>query len=751
MARGFRLQNLSALIVAPILSVALICVLGILFYKAGFHIPALALLASSIGVGLIVWVAGFGIKRLIDVRGISEVRGTGGPDSGLRPGVDTARFEASVFQGRHASGRDRGCDGSPKQGLSVLALPSSYAWRYMLWYVLIAAVLVAIIYGLSIGAVDAFSRNDDSTVHLGLARSFLDTGIFSTLHANIFLDVDEGLGWFYPSAFSIVCALVASFIDGQIPIAFNAVIVVTLVCVFPLSMLSLMSFVAQAAGGGFSQSGVDQDCENVRYANRLTPLSHAILIAGGVSTCVISGFPWGFLVFGQLLPNMVAFMFVPALVVVGVKVLLAAGLSRKLRFGVLLGIGWVALVCSQPNGLFTWGIWFVALLICVVCAPRVFYGVDFYDGSSVQSGSGPDRRLNQKTPVLLRMAVSRRVGIAVGITVIAVGLWAVMYQAPFMQGVVNALWKGTFSKPAGIAAALLGFPSSRQGINVIPMIFAFVGVLYSLRRREHLWLTVCLGFAAAVLAYGLSSNGVLKHILTGFWYTDMNRTGAMEALFAMPLVSIGAGAAGLWVYERCSNRSIAIARVVVGAASLLVVALMFVPVHVDAQKTKEVYQGLPGVMHEMHTRYSWDVVYTADEQAFVREAKRIIEPDAFVINVPQDGTCWVYGVDGLNLFYRRSSNTGSNPYEAEARVFREHLAEVSADTKEGARVREALRDVNAHYVLLLDSPHTDESSFQRLRYKSEDWVGIESITEDTPGFELVLSDDDKRLYRILDE
>ena len=37
----------------------------------------------------------------------------------------------------------------------------------------------------------------------------------------------------------------------------------------------------------------------------------------------------------------------------------------------------------------------------------------------------------------------------------------------------------------------------------------------------------------------VSTDGVVKQVLSGFWYTDYYRTGAMTALFAIPLASLG--------------------------------------------------------------------------------------------------------------------------------------------------------------------------------------------------------------------
>ena len=70
---------------------------------------------------------------------------------------------------------------------------------------------------------------------------------------------------------------------------------------------------------------------------------------------------------------------------------------------------------------------------------------------------------------------------------------------------------------------------------------------------------------------------------------------------------------------------------------------------------------------------------------------------------------------------------------------------------ESEEVRRAVKDVSAEYVLLLDQgvPY-DEGKW--LLQTTEDslkrWDGINRITDETPGFETVLSDGDMRLYKI---
>ncbi|MFR1639314.1 MAG: DUF6541 family protein [Eggerthellaceae bacterium] len=85
---------------------------------------------------------------------------------------------------------------------------------------------------------ESFSRNDDTTVHLAIVRGFLDTGTFSTLHASSYLD--QGVtSSFYPSAWHVVTAVVASFFGNAVTLAANASIIALTAVVFPLGMCLL--------------------------------------------------------------------------------------------------------------------------------------------------------------------------------------------------------------------------------------------------------------------------------------------------------------------------------------------------------------------------------------------------------------------------------------------------------------------------------------------------------------------------------
>ncbi len=85
----------------------------------------------------------------------------------------------------------------------------------------------------------SFSRNDDTTVHLSVVRGFLDSGTFSTLNVTKYLDLWES-GGYYPAAWHVVTAVVASLVGNQVALATNAMIFVVCVFVLPVGVLYLL-------------------------------------------------------------------------------------------------------------------------------------------------------------------------------------------------------------------------------------------------------------------------------------------------------------------------------------------------------------------------------------------------------------------------------------------------------------------------------------------------------------------------------
>lgn len=71
------------------------------------------------------------------------------------------------------------------------------------------------------------------------------------------------------------------------------------------------------------------------------------------------------------------------------------------------------------------------------------------------------------------------------------------------------------------------------------------------------------------------------------------------------------------------------------------------------------------------------------------------------------------------------------------------------DITENVAVQQAVHDIGARYVLVMDSTYST-SSYLNLRGDLDEgaYLGISQITPDTPGFTEILAEGSCRLYRI---
>ena len=578
----------------------------------------------------------------------------------------------------------RGCDGRTHSARSAV----DSEWVLVALYVGVAAAVSLIVFVHAMGDPVSFSRNDDNTVHLSVVRGFLDSGTFSTLNVTKYLDLGE-LGGYYPAAWHVVTAVVASLVGNQVALATNAMIFAVCAFVLPIGVLYLL--------------------RQLFLDNKLA------LYAGSLFSVAFCGYPWGFVVFGQLLSNLLSFALIPGALGLLIGGLNASG-SSKSGFAVAYACSMISVAFAQPNGAFTLGIWSVA------------FAVSFLWGKQ-SDGCHSGKRA------------------ATILCIVACVAWVLSFVAPPLQGAVAYSWKSTLSVPKAIVAGLLFMFTNREGVQPFLTVLVLLGIAKTLKDRRLRWLSVSYIAAFSFYVIDVATDGFVKQLLTGFWYTDYYRTGAMTALFAIPLAALGFA----WLVKlgtsllgkmhlgcQGANYSHVVAMVLV----VLLAVCQFAPVRFAFGKT-DVRPGLMKIHAEVSSRYSWEKGLTSEEDAFVKRVMSLAGHDC-VINVPSDGSCWSYGVEGLNTMFRRSATAGPSGSEPYATVLRTKLRDYAASDE----VREAVEKTGARYVMLLDEKSCDDRTVVKLRYKEEDWVGIESITQDTPGFTLVLSEGDMRLYRI---
>ena len=108
-----------------------------------------------------------------------------------------------------------------------------------------------------------------------------------------------------------------------------------------------------------------------------------------------------------------------------------------------------------------------------------------------------------------------------------------------------------------------------------------------------------------------------------------------------------------------------------------------------------------------------------------------------------DGSPFLFGLDGLNLFYRSCSQVDS----PDDRALRMNIDKYVTDLK----TQDLVKKNHITYVLQLDaaSKVRDRSTFHAF-YSSDFWTGIQNIAPDTPGFKLLYSKGDIRLYKLTD-
>ena len=118
-----------------------------------------------------------------------------------------------------------------------------------------------------------------------------------------------------------------------------------------------------------------------------------------------------------------------------------------------------------------------------------------------------------------------------------------------------------------------------------------------------------------------------------------------------------------------------------------------------------------------------------------------------VLNMPYDGSVFAYAADDLDVAF--------DAFGRESTPDEELLRQGVCDIATNETVASAAEHAGIRYVLQLDQGQGDQgfsedASLYLLGYVPEEWEGITSITDETPGFEVVLAEGDMRLYRITD-
>ena len=587
---------------------------------------------------------------------------------------------------------------------SAARLPSSAGWELGL-YVTFGVLVATLILVKPLADPAMPTQAWDNAFHFGAVRAFLDSKDWSFLDvsqyktsADLSADPFPG-GGFYPAGWHVVTALASDIAGVPVVVAANAVNALFAGAVFPAGMFALM--------------------------RALFPGRDSAVALGAMSSLCFVAYPWALYTSWQLFPNGAATAVMPSLAFLFLTAAERQDDLHRRQLGVPFALCLVAVGVLQPNAAFS---------AAVFLAPYCVWFVVRRAGSLPLDGA-------------MRAAIRGLAGVA-AIAAIA-GIWLALYGAPFLRSVVTYHW----ASYATVGEAAYNALTLSLAFNPPQIILAFlvlVGAACALRRARTAWLAVSYALAFVIFVVATATDGNLKQVLAGFWYTDPCRVGALLAFAAMPLAALGLSATYRLLTCRARGRLRPVVRL--GCAIALGIGCFcgayFVPEeqgkgsdrHLETPFEYLEKQNEPPASED---EAEWRRPYGEDKAAFAEEVKAIVG-DAVVVNQPYDGSLYLYGVDGLHLLYRYMSGYGEDEGETEAsRVIREHLNLYASDPA----VQEAVRQTHVRYVLQLSADGRGVGRFGPAYYP-ERWEGISSIGPGTPGFTLVLARGNMRLYRI---
>lgn len=558
-------------------------------------------------------------------------------------------------------------------------------------YLLIAAIFVTVLFILPIDGPYSFSTSNDSSAHLDFIRVFVESGTYSTLHVSQDVSLVP-LSGFYPAAYHVFCAALTALPGCTVTMASNIAVVVICGAVYPLGSLLV--------------------CSRLFGSRALETRAGALACVGNV------GFPWAFLVWGHLASNLLAFALVPAFVFLFWELLFPLENRSFAKVFVSLSVVFFAMAIAQPNAVFTGGIFCIPIIFCFV-----------------------RDRILVMNPSLHKSHFSRSLLSFLLVVSFVLAIWTLLYLSPFLSGIVHFYWSNDASLGQAFVSALELKYGGMFEIQYLVAPLLLLGFFLSLTRSSVKYVSWLYLFCTLLFIASYTKDFPLQSFFSGFWYTDYYRVGAMAAMCSTPLLCVAYSAIAR-AFIRLVQRFARVLRVsFCFAGSLVFLYFLLLP---SFQLADGSWFDTPfgSIKSNVERTYSMNNLegIDAEEWDFIGKCIPIVKDDV-VINLPFDGSGMLYGSTGMNVVYR---NIKANPSNLTDKPIRMGLCNFASDK----RVSDCVRNLNAKYVLILDSNSPSGSIIPYVPHDRKDWSGIFDITENTPGFELVLSQGDMCLYKI---
>lgn len=597
----------------------------------------------------------------------------------------------------------------------------------LLLALLLGAALGYNLYISRLGAPDAVFQAYDVTWHLDLIQAMSESGKFTSLGASPYLTAADAAiapgdySMFYPAAWHVLCAIVKSLSGVSTTIAINASMFALPCLAFPLGVVAFIAAL-------FPESKKHQ------------------IVAGALSLAFVA-FPWNLMAFGPVYANVAGFALLPAVWALFIHLLSdEASVSDRVRTVATILVCCIGLVLCHPNTVFT-----CVVMLAPFCVSRI---------AEAAKNRG--------------VATVPRLAICIAFALLCLGFWGLCYKLPLFHDTVSHVWP-PYSRLFQQIVNILTL-SYTYGFNVeiaaqlALAAFVIMGAVRLSHTEGKRWCVVSYALFCFILLVSTTQSNELKQFLAGFWYTDSMRLASIAAMAALPLAVEGftwvldiAYEAGAFLARRESRQPRP--RLMAAVITAIFLVVNFMPefslpgIHRDytseelQQISDKEWRDWPKSIHTTFGDYrkaskdvySYQAPLDTTEKVFLRKCTAMVEEGTLVVNDPMDGSFLGYGMDGLRMYYRNFTHLGTESETEESLVIRTRLADYATD----AEVQAAVEAVDAKYVIQLR--HTgDDASFINLRgdYRPDLTSGINSITDETPGFTCVYRVGPMALYRI---
>jgi hypothetical protein len=581
-------------------------------------------------------------------------------------------------------------------------------WPILVLYVFVGLVLCTVFYLKNLDGANSFFCRADNITHLNLVKAFIESNSWSSLHAGNYIDgsynpFGYGSGGFYPAAWHQIVGIVCELSQAPIPLSSNAVNAIFIGVTYPTAMYLLL--------------------------NRLFNGNRKLVALGSIVSLSFTSFPLGLFLKGPLYPNLASNCLAPIVMALFVYFVMSFSEKEHLKYKITCSIiagllSIVALAFTQTNSIFL-----------------VYIFAVFWLASYAYS------KTKEKT------SFRQRYSLPLLIILLGVFFWIVFYNLPFLQSVVQYEWDNDLSLvDALFNTASLALAASLP--QTLLSIVVLLGIVYCLIKKHYWILCPALLMAVGYLACRCDL-GDLEHWLAGFWYTDPYRPAACLVILLVPIATYG-----LYLLIAIINSILKTAceavnlsskpNLILAVSLIILVVLNFYPTYDYPKTNKNVETSFGYVNYKLgriFTTTEKEQMYTIEEQNFVAKVHDVVPKDATIINMPDDGSVFAYGVNDINILYRYTILRDGIPSgeTTDSYIIRTSLNEISTNQQ----VKQAIDNVGASYVLVLDQGKTGKDFVHIPQFEHpEYWSGITKIDDSTPGFTIVLSEDDMRLYKI---